>query len=105
MSYIIIISGKEIKPAYWDTGKIGGFFIKTRYFIKVIVSAILTVGFIYLIPAFYKLQMENGNPDLGKEFEQLYLPIVVFIIGALFGITMHVIYIIKIKRHKGHLEN
>lgn len=71
------------------------FIIGKRYFAKAIISAVITAASIFLIPTFYKLQRESGNPDMGKEFEQLYLPISVFVICSLSGIAMFIIFIIK----------
>ena len=73
-----------------------------RYFAKTIIAAFITAISIYLIPGFYKLQRENGNPDAGKEFSQLYLPISIFIICALCGIIMFVYFLFKTIRENRH---
>lgn len=71
-----------------------------RYYIKSIISIIIVAISIYLIPAFYKLQRENGNPDGGKEFEQLYFPILVFIICAFLGVIMFIYFLYKVIQGK-----
>lgn len=63
--------------------------------IRIIAASSMAISGMVLIPLFYKIQMINGNPDLGKEFEQLYLPLIIFAVSALIGTVITILHLKK----------
>lgn len=66
------------------------FVLGKMYTVKMILGFIIMCISAYIIPSFYKLQRDNGNPDAGKEFGQLYFPIIIFTICLLLGIAISI---------------
>lgn len=64
--------------------------------VRITAGSLMAVSGITLIPLFYKVQKMNGNPDAGKEFEQLYIPLGIFAAIAIIGA---IIVWISIKKH------
>lgn len=73
-------------------------FLGKMYVIKLINSIVIIGLSIFLIPAFFIVQRESGNPDAGKEFQQMFFPVLGLVICALVGVVIFIRSVYKLRQ-------
>ncbi|NMA33818.1 MAG: hypothetical protein GX940_04605 [Clostridiaceae bacterium] len=70
-------------------------YISKREKAKIIISPIISALALLSMILFCYIQKINGNPDMGKEFGQWYLPISIYLFLIVTGVISFIITIIK----------
>lgn len=70
-------------------------YISKREKAKIIISPTISGLALLSMILFCRIQKANGNPDMGKEFGQWYLPISIYLLLIVIGIISFAIAIIK----------